>query len=55
MFWVCETLSNIPLGKVFGAELVYLVGLLMRKFGKVSSRLSFSPKYCRAVAKNSLL
>ena len=26
----------------------------MRKFDKVSARLSFSPKYCRAVAENAI-
>ena len=26
----------------------------MRKFDKVSARLSFSPKYCRAVVKNAI-
>ena len=26
----------------------------MRKYDKVSARLSFSPKYCRAVAENSI-
>ena len=30
------------------------LGLLMRKFDKVSARPSFSPKYCRAVAKNAI-
>ena len=30
------------------------LGLLMRKYDKVSARLSSSPKYCRAVAKNSI-
>ena len=26
----------------------------MRKFDEVSARLSFSPKYCRAVAENAI-
>ena len=26
----------------------------MRKFNKVSARLSFSPKYCRPVAENAI-
>ena len=26
----------------------------MRKFDKLSARLSFSPKYCRAVAENAI-
>ena len=26
----------------------------MRKFDKVSARLSFSPKYCRGVAENAI-
>ena len=26
----------------------------MRKYDKVSARLSFSPKHCRAVAKNAI-
>ena len=26
----------------------------MRKFDKVSARLSFSPQYCRAVAENAM-
>ena len=30
------------------------LGLLMRKFDKVSARLSFSPKYRRAVAENAI-
>ena len=31
------------------------LGLLMRNFDKVrSARLSFSPKYCRAVAENAM-
>ena len=30
------------------------LGLLMRKFDKVSARLSSSPKYCRAVAENAI-
>ena len=30
------------------------LGLLMRKFDKMSARPSFSPKYCRAVAKNAI-
>ena len=30
-----------------------MIGLL-RKYDKMSARLSFSPKYCRAVAENSI-
>ena len=30
------------------------LGLLMRKFDKVSARLSLSPKYGRAVAENAI-
>ena len=30
------------------------LGLLMRKFNKVSASLSFSPKYCRAAAENAI-
>ena len=30
------------------------MGLLMGKFDKVSARLSFSPRSCRTVAKNSI-
>ena len=30
------------------------LGLLMRKCDKMSPRLSFSLKYCRAVAENSI-
>ena len=30
------------------------LGLLMRKLKKVSARLSFSPKYRRAVAENAI-
>ena len=26
----------------------------MRKYDKVSARLSFSPKYCRAIAENAI-
>ena len=32
----------------------YILGLLRRESDKGSARLSFSPKYCKAVAKNSL-
>ena len=30
------------------------LGLLMRKFDKVSARLGFSPKYCSAVAEKAI-
>ena len=33
---------------------LYILGLLMRKFDKVSARLSFSPNYCRAVAETAI-
>ena len=45
MFWVCKTLSSMA---------VYFLGLLMRKYDKVSARLRFSPKYLREVAENSI-
>ena len=53
IFWVCKTLSSIPLGTRFGIIGIFL-GLLMRKFDKVSARVSFSPKHCRAVAENAI-
>ena len=30
------------------------LGFLMRKFDKVSARLSFAPKHCRAVAEKAI-
>ena len=51
-FWVCNTLSGLPLGYVrYWCVIGIFLGLLMRKFDKMSVRLSFSPKYCRALAK----
>ena len=32
----------------------YFLGLLIRKFDKVSARLSFSPRSCRAVAEDAI-
>ena len=32
----------------------YILGLMMRKFDKVSARLSFAPRCCRAVAENAI-
>ena len=31
-----------------------ILGFMMRKFDKVSARLTFSPKYSRAVAENAI-
>ena len=51
-FWVCEMLSSIPFA--IWCLIGIFLGLLMRKYDKMSARLSFSPKYCRAVAENSI-
>ena len=48
-FCVCKTLST--LGAQFGVLSVYL---LMRKFGRLSVRLSFLLKHCRAVAEKAI-
>ena len=49
-------LSSIPLGTGYAIWSIIgiFLGLLMRKFDKASASLSFSPKYCRAVAKNAI-
>ena len=49
-----EARGGLPLGYAFLCIIGIFFGLLMRKFDEVSARLSFSPKYCRAVAENAI-
>ena len=53
IFWVCKTLSS-TFGYAIWSIIGIFLGLLMKKIDKVSVRLSFSPKYIRAVAENAL-
>ena len=54
IFWVCEMFSSIPFGYAIWCIIGIFLGLLIRKSEKVSARLSFSPKYCKAVAENAI-
>ena len=54
MFWVCKTLSSFSFGYPVWCIIGIFLGLLMRKYDKASARLSFSPKYYRAVAQNAI-